>query len=98
MEIITFSRAAAHGQHRLELQGQRLLVGDSDTGIFKIAVLKAPRRDTVPAAGSRRRRDDDDGLASATIAIRAALAIEDDEPASDPRNWCGGPRPKWRRG
>jgi hypothetical protein len=80
METITYRlcRSAAGERRRLELQGQRLLVGAADTGIFKIVVPAASGPRTVAAPAPRRRGDDGDGLAPASIEIFAPLAIVDD--------------------
>jgi hypothetical protein len=80
MVTYRLSRLAADGRRRLELQGQRLLVGHADTGIFRIAVLAVPRPSKIAARAPQRCRDDGDGLAPASVEICAPLALVDEAP------------------
>ena len=82
---VLFSRSTARGSRRLELRGQRLLVGHADTGVFRIGAADSPPAATLAAPPPAHARDDDDGLAPAAIEIAAPLAIVDCERTSDPR-------------
>lgn len=82
METITLrlSRRTGRGPQRLEVCGQRLLVGHADTGIFK---LGGPQ---ILSAVERAAPMGDDGLASAMIEVAAPLAIMERDCGGDPRN------------
>jgi hypothetical protein len=88
METITLrlGRRTGRGPLRLEVCGQRLLVGHADTGIFKIAgpqILSAVERTALMPPSVRQ---GDDGLASAMIEVAAPLAIVERDCGGDPRN------------
>ena len=83
---LRLSRRTARGPQRLEVCGQRLLVGHADTGIFKIGGPKTHSAVEPAAPGPPSVRQGDDGLASAVIEVATPLAIMERDCGGDPRS------------